>query len=87
MAIYGWHKLDGKPIQPLTIVHKETYVDYSHGVRLVRSEMSVDGKTMSVQRVLRDANFCGLLSDEGPIENSAYLVEPGNIRAPASTKP
>lgn len=36
VVVYGWHKLDGTPIQPLTNVHKDTYVDYSHGVRLVR---------------------------------------------------
>ncbi len=36
VAIYGWHKLDGKPIQPLTIVHTERYVDYSHGIRLMK---------------------------------------------------
>jgi hypothetical protein len=36
VVIYGWHRLDGNPIQPLTNAHKETYVDYSHGVRLMR---------------------------------------------------
>ena len=36
VAIYGWHTADGKPIQALTIVHRDTYVDYSHGVRLMR---------------------------------------------------
>src|SRR5204862_405661 len=36
VAIYGWHKLDGLPIQPLTIVHVNWYVDYSHGIRLIK---------------------------------------------------
>ena len=49
------HKLDGKPIQPLTIVHGERYVYYSHGVRLVKGEMEVDGKKMDADAVLRDA--------------------------------
>ncbi len=35
LAIYGWHRENGVAIQPLTIVHKDTYVDYSHGIRLV----------------------------------------------------
>lgn len=35
VAIYGWHRLDGKVIQPLSTVHGAGYVDYSHGVRLV----------------------------------------------------
>ena len=36
VAIYGWHKLDGKPIQPLNVSHVSWYVDYSHGVRLIK---------------------------------------------------
>ena len=34
VAIYGWHKPDGKPIQPLYTGHAESQVDYSHGIRL-----------------------------------------------------
>jgi len=72
VAIYGWHQLDGKPIQPLTIVHTDTYVDYSHGVRLVKRDMIVDGKATTVNAVLRDPKLCALLSDEGVIESPAY---------------
>lgn len=28
VTIYGWHKLDGKPIQPLFTGHVDWYVDY-----------------------------------------------------------
>src|SRR5438105_606332 len=35
VAIYGWHMLDGKAIQPLYTGHEAFYVDYSHGIRLV----------------------------------------------------
>ena len=52
VAIYGWHKLDGKPIQPLTIVHVNWYVDYSHGVRLMKRTVMVDGKPRDVRHVL-----------------------------------
>src|SRR5439155_18545018 len=38
VAIYGWHKLDGKPIQPLYVGHGDFYADYSHGIRLVKQE-------------------------------------------------
>ena len=31
VAIYGWHKLDGKPIQPLYTGHIYWWVDYSQG--------------------------------------------------------
>ena len=72
VAIYGWHTLDGKPIQPLTIVHANWYVDYSHGVRLMKRTVMVDGKPRDVRHVLYATDLCGLLSDEGPITRPAY---------------
>jgi len=71
VAIYGWHHLDGKPIQPLTIVHVNWYVDYSHGIRLVRPAMTVDDKPRDLKFLLHDAKLSPLISDEGPIE-AAY---------------
>lgn len=35
VAIYGWHRTNGTPIQPHSNVHSASYKDYSHGVRLV----------------------------------------------------
>lgn len=64
VAIYGWHKLDGFPIQPLTIVHKDTYVDYSHGIRLVSKNLVVDGKRTTIDEVLKNPMLRTVLSDE-----------------------
>jgi hypothetical protein len=72
VAIYGWHKSDGTPIQPLTIVHHDRYVDYSHGVRLMRRAVVVDGKVRDVRHVLHAADLCPLLSDEGPLARPSY---------------
>jgi hypothetical protein len=72
LAIYGWHHRDGTPIQPLTIVHHDGYVDYSHGVRLVQRTVEVDGRPREIRHVLQDATLCGLLSDEGPVLEAAY---------------
>jgi hypothetical protein len=68
VAIYGWHQLDGTPIQPLTIVHVNWYVDYSHGIRLAQREVTVDGKPRDLKRLMHDSKLHGLVSDEGPIE-------------------
>lgn len=72
VAIYGWHKLDGNPIQPLTIVHRSSYVDYSHGVRLVSRAVTVDGKPKDLRVVGYAADLCPLVSDEGPLLRPAY---------------
>jgi len=72
VAIYGWHKLDGTPIQPLTTVHINSYVDYSHGVRLVKRGVLVDGNPVDIREVLADPILHPLVSDEGPIKRPYY---------------
>jgi hypothetical protein len=63
-AIYGWHKLDGKPIQPLYTGHINWWVDYSHGIRLVYQTIWVNGKPMHYTDVLKDTALQKLLCDE-----------------------
>ena len=36
-SIYGWHRLNGKPIQPVFYGHGHDYKDYSHGVRFIKN--------------------------------------------------
>ena len=67
VAIYGWHRLDGKPIQPLYVGHSDSHVDYSHGIRLMSRHIIVDGRTMDVDDVLKDPVLNILVSGEGPI--------------------
>jgi hypothetical protein len=74
IAIYGWHRLDGAPIQPLSTVHGACYADYSHGIRLVSETVLVDGAARSVYDVLSDPVLSGLLSDEGPIPDLRSLI-------------
>ena len=74
VVIYGWHKLDGKPIQPVYNKHINTWADYSHGIRLVQSKVWVNGKKTSIAKVLTDKKLCVLLSDEGKIEKSFYPI-------------
>lgn len=68
VAIYGWHRNESAPIQPLSIVHGARYADYSHGVRLVSTTAFVDGKPKSIFDLMRDERFAKLLSDEGPLD-------------------
>ncbi|MEN9685848.1 MAG: hypothetical protein RLZZ28_1634 [Bacteroidota bacterium] len=63
-AIYGWHKPDGKPIQPLYTGHINWWVDYSHGIRLVYETIWVNRKPMNYRDVLKDPQLQKLLCDE-----------------------
>ena len=64
VAIYGWHKPDGKPIQPLYTGHVNWYVDYSHGIRLVSRKIRVWNKWMDYSEVLAHPLLRRLLCDE-----------------------
>ncbi len=67
VVIYGWHKLNGVPIQPLYDGHTENYVDYSHGIRLVLDSVVVNGESRNIKRILQNDSLHILLSDEGKI--------------------
>src|SRR5579859_4106017 len=75
VAIYGWHKTEGKPIQPLYTGHADFYADYSHGIRLVQSAILVNDKPRPIADVLADPHLCTLLSDEGTITNAKYPLD------------
>lgn len=74
VAIYGWHRSDGNPIQPLSTVHGARYADYSHGVRLVSKVAYVDGKARPLARLLEDPQLAPVLNDEGPIPDLDRLL-------------
>lgn len=55
VAIYGWHKKNGKPIQNLNVIsHSKSYVDYSHGIRLVSKNCLVNGQQRNLGEVIVD---------------------------------
>ena len=67
VAIYGWHQLDGHPIQPLYLGHTADWVDYSHGIRLVSRGVWLNRQPVGLWTVLSDPALASLLSDEGPL--------------------
>lgn len=63
VVIYGWHALNGEAIQPPSNWHQETYVDYSHGVRLVQKMAKINGADISIVDILQDEQYRIFLSD------------------------
>lgn len=75
VCIYGWHQSNGQPIQPLSTAHRQWwYSDYSHGCRLVKRQMVLDGQTVDVERVLRDPQLAHVLTG-----GKAYAARPGSV--------
>lgn len=90
VAIYGWHRAPGHPIQPLSTVHGAQYVDYSHGVRLVSATVDVGGKSRSIYDALQDSRIAPVLSREGVTRDLWSLMHPrtfGRGPAPADSFP
>ena len=74
VTIYGWHRLNGIRIQPLTNVHIDIYVDYSHGIRLIDDRIKIDGRFMDIKTILQDSVMYNIISDEpGPMCQPTYL--------------
>jgi hypothetical protein len=61
VAIYGWHKLDGKPIQPVYAGHVNWYVDYSHGIRLIAKKVRVKGAWLDYTTLLGPGSETSML--------------------------
>jgi hypothetical protein len=74
VVIYGWHKPDGKPIQPVYSGHIWWYVDYSHGIRLINDQIMIDGKPALMSEILKDPVLFKIFSDEEkPMEQTGYI--------------
>ncbi len=61
--IYGWHQLNGTPIQSTYNGHIETYADYSHGIRLVLREGKINGADISLIDLVQDPTYYKILAD------------------------
>lgn len=73
VVIYGWHRPDGTPIQPVYSGHAGWYVDYSHGIRLVNNQVLVDGQPFLLSDILKDPVLYRIFSDENvPMEETTY---------------
>jgi hypothetical protein len=64
VIIYGWHYLDGRPIQPETSVHGDFYKDYSHGTRLISRTVVLNGKNKDIWEVINSEVWEKLVGDK-----------------------
>lgn len=92
VLIYGWMKpvvpagVDAAPmmtapwrIQSYSSVHGTDYVDYSHGIRLISPNATLDGEPVDLAAVMQDPKLAALVSDEGPLRSLRYNVPKGNL--------
>jgi hypothetical protein len=80
VAIYGWHRTIDQPIQPLYVGHVDSWVDYSHGIRLVARKALLNGSPCDLRDLLAHEQLHVLVSDEGPL-NAASCYQPSGLEA------
>lgn len=54
VGIYGWHRMNHRPIQPFYQGHVWWYADYSHGLRLVSNHVKLGHQLVTIQQLLND---------------------------------
>ncbi|OFX44233.1 MAG: hypothetical protein A2046_07685 [Bacteroidetes bacterium GWA2_30_7] len=84
VVIYGWHQLNGTPIQPLYNGHESLYADYSHGIRLVQQKAFLNTDTTTIDAILQSSTLYSLLSDEGVISLPYYPIPVVTVSTPTS---
>ena len=73
VVIFGWYYQNGTYIQGVTNVHADTYMDYSHGIRLVQSCCMLNGTTpTTIQAILESPTLNPILSNEGVVATPRY---------------
>ena len=73
VVIFGWYYQNGTYIQPMTNVHDDIYMDYSHGSRFVQNNCWLNDTTpTTIQCILESATLNPILSDEGVITEPWY---------------
>lgn len=75
VAIYGWHRREGDPIQPLSLVHGADYADYSHGIRLVSRIAFINDRPVELSAVMQDPDIAVIVTgEEGQMRNVRDLL-------------
>ncbi|HTB85923.1 MAG TPA: immunoglobulin domain-containing protein [Candidatus Sulfotelmatobacter sp.] len=85
VVIYGWIYPDGTVIQPAYNGHADTYADYSHGIRFVQMNCTVDGSPNTVTNVLTSSALASLFSDETAAANNTIPTPRYPVAALAPT--
>lgn len=65
VGLYGWHRGDGEPIQPLFQVSMDSWPTFQQGIRLVDRKVLVDGVERDISDVLEDPELAALLTETG----------------------
>ena len=67
VTIYGWIQSNGTPVQSASWVHALTYLDASHGIRLVSRTAYRNGVPVPIEQLFADPATAPLLNETGTL--------------------
>lgn len=75
VTIYGWIRSNGTALQDVAWVHAITYLDASHGIRLISRTAYLNGQPVAIESLFADPRYAPLLNESGTL-TPAMLVYP-----------
>ncbi len=76
LGIHGLHQKGGTPLQQgAGSRHSESYKDYSHGVRLIDNNATLNGKIIKLTDLLKNSQYANLLNGDGVLKEVAYKYD------------
>ena len=69
--LYGWHRLNGTPIQPVFGGHSSRFSDYAAGTRLVSRTAYLNGQPVTIESLFANPQYAPLLYDDGTLTPAA----------------
>lgn len=75
VTIYGWIRSNGTALQDVAWVHAITYLDASHGIRLVSRTAYLNGVPTPIESLFADPRYAPLLNESGTL-TPAQLAYP-----------
>lgn len=82
VALYGLHVDETTKIQPMSLANPKSYVDYSHGVRLISNRIQINGVYYSLREVLVHPTLSQLVSPKGPLKISRIPLTAEELAKP-----
>ena len=67
VCIFGWHRANGVPIQPVYCSHSARFSDYSHGTRLASRTAYLNGQPVAIETLFADPRYAPLLNESGTL--------------------
>jgi hypothetical protein len=69
--LYGWHRLNGEPIQPVFGGHSARFSDYAAGTRLISKTAYLNGQPVALESLFASPQYAPMINESGVLPANA----------------